>query len=236
MSRVLVVEDDRTIGGLLESGLRASGHDVLWVRTGAGAERESVLHGPEVVLLDLGLPDGDGVEVCRRLRAELPKTLIIILTARREPMDVIVGLDAGADDYLTKPFTLVELLARLRAHLRRWAPAPGHTPPTSLQCGELLVDLAGRRCLIAGHEVDLRMKEFDLLARLAQAAGTAVSREALMSDVWDDNWFGSTKTLDVTMGSLRRKLEAGAAVAGSADLPTITTIRGHGFRLESPRP
>jgi DNA-binding response OmpR family regulator len=230
---MLVVEDDPTIGALLESGLRAGQHEVRWARTGTQALAEAARRPPQVVLLDLGLPDQDGIQLCRMLRSRHPNALIIILTARREPMDVVLGLDAGADDYLTKPFTLVELLARLRAHLRRWDPDPDDAP-LRVECGPLRLDLTARRCVIAGHEIELRMKEFDLIARLAQPAGRAVSRQTLMTDVWDPHWFGSTKTLDVTMASLRRKLEAGAAAAGCEQAPVITTIRGHGFRLERP--
>ena len=230
VSRVLVVEDDETIGSVLDSSLRAHGHHVVWQRAGRSALRVASETEFDLVLLDLGLPDLDGVEVCRQLRASNPTTVLVILTARTEEMDVVVGLEAGADDYLTKPVRLAELLARVRAHLRRVAPAtPGAQP--MLAVGDLLVDTASRRATIAGREMPLRAKEFDLLARLAAAPEVAINRETLMAEVWDENWFGSTKTLDVHVAALRRKL-AGMTQLGS--VPRIVTLRGHGYRLEAP--
>ncbi|MGH4003412.1 MAG: response regulator transcription factor [Pseudonocardiaceae bacterium] len=230
MPRVLVVEDDETIGSVLDSSLRAHGHHVVWQRTGRRALRAAAETEFDLVLLDLGLPDLDGVEVCRQLRASNPTTVLVILTARTEEMDVVVGLEAGADDYLTKPVRLAELLARVRAHLRRVAPATPGAPPL-LAVADLLVDTGSRRATIAGREMPLRAKEFDLLARLAAAPEVAISRETLMADVWDENWFGPTKTLDVHVAALRRKL-AGMAELGS--VPRIVTLRGHGYRLEAP--
>ncbi|GAA4214328.1 response regulator transcription factor [Actinocatenispora rupis] len=232
MARLLVVEDDATIGGLLEPGLRAHGHEVRWVRSGQDALSAAASAEFDLVLLDLGLPDLDGVEVCRRLRAAQPGSVLVILTARREEMDVVVGLEAGADDYLTKPFRFAELLARIRAHLRRGAPAPSQEP--ALRVGELVVDTAARRVTLAGTEVMLRAKEFDLLARLAEEPGVAVSRERLMSDVWDENWFGSTKTLDVHMAAVRRRLSDAEHERGDGTTaPRITTLRGRGYRMEA---
>src|SRR5882757_1321757 len=160
MARLMVVEDDGTIGRHLESSLRAHGHDVVWQRTGQGALRASDAGELDLVLLDLGLPDLDGVEVCRQLRSRQPGAVLVILTARDEEMDVIVGLEAGADDYLTKPIRLAELHARIRAHLRRGALLPDG--PTTYVLGELRVDTAARRVSLAGHEVELRAREFDL--------------------------------------------------------------------------
>jgi DNA-binding response OmpR family regulator len=231
MADLLVVEDDPTIGEALTSGLRSHGHSVSWQQTARGALDAAAGRVFDLVLLDLGLPDLDGIEVCRRLRLDQPATVIVVLTARREEIDVVVGLEAGADDYLTKPFRFGELLARIRAHLRRSA-----TPPPSgtvLTVGELVVDVPARRVTLGGAEVPLRAKEFDLLARLAGDAGTAVSRETLMADVWDANWFGSTKTLDVHVAAVRRKLAA-AAAATRTSAPEIATLRGHGYRLETP--
>jgi DNA-binding response OmpR family regulator len=221
---MLIVEDDETIGGVLAETLRAHGHAVTWARTGTQALRQTASF--DLVLLDLGLPDLDGVEVCRRLRHAQPATVIVMLTARSEEMDVVVGLEAGADDYLVKPVRLAELHARLRAHLRRGVTA---APERSL-IGDLMVDSACRRVTVAGQEITLRSKEFDLLARLAAEPGRAVGRETLMADVWDEHWFGSTKTLDVHIASLRRRLREHA---GAGTIPEITTLRGHGYRLEA---
>jgi DNA-binding response OmpR family regulator len=229
MPNLLVVEDDAAIGSVLESTLRLHGYQVSWRRDGRTA-LEAAGHGEyDLVLLDLGLPDLDGVEVCRLLRVALPATVLVILTARQEEMDVVVGLDAGADDYLTKPIRLGELLARVRAHLRRGAPVTARPPVT---VGGLTVDIASRRASVNGQEVVLRAKEFDLLARLAEQPGVAVSRETLMAEVWDAHWYGSTKTLDVHIAAVRRKLTT-AAGAG-AEVPRIATLRGHGYRLEDP--
>lgn len=223
----MLVEDDQTIGSVLHDSLRAHGHEVAWSRSGRAALREAAASDFDLVLLDLGLPDLDGIEVCREVRAGAPASVIVMMTARSEEIDVVVGLEAGADDYLVKPVRLAELLARIRAHLRRGAPATAvrSAPPV----GDLVVDLAGRRAEVAGQELVLRAKEFDLLARLLAEPGVAVSRETLMADVWDENWFGSTKTLDVHIAALRRKLADMAAVGA---VPEIVTIRGHGYRLE----
>jgi DNA-binding response OmpR family regulator len=232
MATVLVVEDENRIGEMLESALAANGHAVQWRRTGDDGVRLARTRSLDLVLLDLGLPDIDGVEVCRRLKHLQPQCVVVMLTARRDEMDVVEGLEAGADDYLTKPFRMTELLARVRAHLRRAAVA--EFVPEVFTNGDLTLDADARRCLVRGREVELRPKEFDLLARLAADAGRAVSRETLMGDVWDRNWFGPTKTLDVHIASLRHRL---AAVAESFDppatIPEISTLRGHGYRLEA---
>jgi DNA-binding response OmpR family regulator len=228
---LLVVEDDDAIGNALTTGLRAHGHAVSLQRNARGALDAVAGRAFDLVLLDLGLPDLDGVEVCRRVRAAQPGTVIVVLTARTEEMDVVVGLEAGADDYLTKPFRFGELLARVRAHLRRSAVLP--TAEATVCAGDLVIDLAARRATVAGTKVVLRTKEFDLLARLAAHAGTAVSRDALMADVWDAHWYGSTKTLDVHVAAVRRKLARAAAESGGR-APKIVTLRGHGYRLDRP--
>lgn len=231
MARLLLVEDDETIGQALQTSLAAHAHDVVWAPTAKQAMAVAAEEHFDLVLLDLGLPDLDGVAVCRELRTSQSDTVIVILTARDEEMDVIIGLEAGADDYLTKPVRLAELHARLRAHLRRVESTGRPGAPERTTLGDLVVDIARRQVTLAGVEVPLRAKEFELLARLAVEPGTAVSRETLMSEVWDEHWFGSTKTLDVHVASLRRRLSESA---GSATTPVIVTLRGHGYRLDDP--
>jgi len=229
VSRLLIVEDDETIGSVLQTSLRSHGYDVLWRRNGREALREATATPFDLVLLDLGLPDLDGIEVCRQLRAEAPLTVIVMMTRRSEEIDIVVGLESGADDYLTKPVRLAELLARIRAHLRRGMAKPIEAPLTA---GDLLLDTTSRRASVADEEIVMRAKEFDLLARLLAEPGVAISRETLMSDVWDEHWFGSTKTLDVTIATLRRKLSEMNTMGA---VPHIVTLRGHGYRLEVPR-
>jgi DNA-binding response OmpR family regulator len=237
MSVLLLVEDDQAMGSLLSSALTANGHDVTWHRTGVGALEATDERPFDLVLLDLGLPDVDGLDLCRVLKLRQPHCVLVILTARKDEMDVVGGLESGADDYLTKPFRLTELLARVRAHLRR-LPLTNDADEVPYESGDLWVDVASRRCRIRGVDVTLRPKEFDLLARLAAEPGRAITREQLMSDVWDENWFGSTKTLDVHMAALRRRLGETARAVGTDRIPTIATLRGHGYRLDesnSPR-
>jgi DNA-binding response OmpR family regulator len=226
-SRILVVEDDEAIGHGLEQLLRGEGHEVRWAATGAAALDAAHDGRFDLVLLDLGLPDVDGVSVCRELRALDPDTTIVVLTARTAEIDVVVGLDAGADDYMGKPFRVAELAARVRAHLRRRTATSAQSAP--LVVGDIEIDRPGRRVLRNGEEVALRAKEFDLLVMLASEAGAVVTRERIMSEVWDEHWFGSTKTLDMHVSSLRRKL------GDPADAPKlITTLRGVGYRYERP--
>ncbi|WP_246160580.1 response regulator transcription factor [Nocardioides humilatus] len=229
---LLLVEDDDGIATPLVRTLEREGYAVERVATGGDALTRAAGQGIDLVVLDLGLPDMDGLDVCRRLRADGYEAGIMILTARGGELDRVVGLDVGADDYLGKPFALAELLARTRALLRRSAraatngdaPTEAATPETG---GGLRVDVQGRRVWVDDTEVALTSKEFDLLALLHSERDTVLTRERLMDEVWDENWFGSTKTLDVTMGRLRQKLEDNSAPV------SIVTVRGVGFRLEA---
>ncbi|MEA2456282.1 MAG: hypothetical protein QOI45_2544 [Thermoleophilaceae bacterium] len=220
---ILLVEDDEAIASGLVRVLDSQGYAVRRLARGGPAPAAA---GPEIglVILDLGLPDVDGIDVCRKLRAARPELAILILSARDQELDVVAGLDAGADDYLVKPFRLSELLARVRAHLRRAAEAAPEDRAAPLQAGDLRVDLAARRAWSADEELTLRPKEFDLLALLVSEAGRAVTRERIIREVWDTDWMGSTKTLDTHILGLRQKIGTDA----------ITTLRGVGYRLEGP--
>jgi DNA-binding response OmpR family regulator len=228
---VLVVEDDQVIRDTLRLALRAAGYEVHAVGTAGAAVEAAGRLVPDLVLLDLGLPDADGFTTCRTLRSLSADAVIIVLTARHDELDIVAGLESGADDYLLKPFKVLELLARIRAHLRR---KRGEDASARSEIGDLRLDPRARTAYIGNAEVVLRNREFDLLARLAAEPDTAVSRERLLSDVWDEHWEGSTKTLDVHVLGLRRKLAAAAERDGRATAPLIVTLRGHGYRLERP--
>jgi two-component system response regulator RegX3 len=214
---VLLVEDDDAIAEPLTAGLERHGFAVSRARTGA----EALAAAPhDVVLLDLGLPDMDGIDICRRLRAT-STVPIIVVTARSEEVDRVVGLELGADDYVVKPFGLRELVARIRAVIRRAQPATGPTQSPQ-RVGRLELDRRQRQVLLDGSEVMLTAKEFDLLALLAEDPGAVFARDQILEQVWDPHWFGPTKTLDVHVASLRKKL---------GDPGWIETVRGVGFRL-----
>jgi DNA-binding response OmpR family regulator len=221
--RVLLVEDDVDIAAPLVRGLEREGFEVTHASTGEGAlAANGGPDGPDVVLLDLGLPDLDGFDVCRRIRSasEVP---IIVVTARGDEVDRVVGLELGADDYVVKPFGFRELVARIRAVSRR---APTRVVDvTATQIGALVVDRRTRRVALADVELSLTPKEFDLLAVLAEDPGAACSRQHLLDVVWDPHWYGPTKTVDVHVANLRRKL---------GDAAWIETVRGVGYRLADP--
>jgi len=193
---------------------------------GATARAEFTLAVPDLVVLDLGLPDVDGVDLCRELRVVEPAIPILVLTARHEEADIVVSLDAGAVDYVTKPFRLAELLARIRANLRRGEPSSAERTVV----GGLEIDHDARRVWAGEQELMLRPREFDLLALLAVQAGRVVTREQIMDQVWDEHWHGSTKTLDVHISAVRRKL----LDSGAEACPVITALPRVGYRLDVP--
>jgi DNA-binding response OmpR family regulator len=220
MTCVLLAEDDTSISEPLARALRREGYDVDVASDGPGTLEAAQAGGIDLIVLDIGLPRLDGLEVCRRLRSDGQTVPVLILTARADEVDTVIGLDAGADDYVTKPFRLAELLARVRALLRRG------TPETSIVQG-VRVDADARRAWIGDTELELTTKEFDLLSVLVGDAGKVVTREQIMREVWDSKWWGSTKTLDMHISWLRRKL------GDDAHNPRyITTVRGVGFRFE----
>jgi DNA-binding response OmpR family regulator len=221
--RLLLVEDDDAIADPLVKGLEREGFAVERVATGAAA-LDSVARvpgdGPDLVLLDLGLPDIDGYEVCRRLRSQ-SEISIIVITARGEEVDRVVGLELGADDYVVKPFGFRELVARIRAVTRRAGRVTDDDAP--VRVGPLEVDTRSRRVTVDGREIELTRKEFDLLALLATDPGALRTRQEILEQVWDPHWYGPTKTLDVHVASLRKKL---------GDPTLVETVRGVGFRLK----
>jgi two-component system, OmpR family, response regulator RegX3 len=225
---VLLVEDEESITAPLSEALSREGFEPVIAGTAAEALELAGSRAPDLVLLDLGLPDGSGLDVCRELRAR-STVPIIMVTARGEETDRVVGLEVGADDYVVKPFSAREVVARIRAVLRRTAAPPPAPLGEVVELGEVRVDRARRGATLAGEQLELSRKEFDLLQLLVDNAGTVVKRERLIDEVWDTNWFGSTKTLDVHVSALRKKL---------GDDPStpryIHTVRGVGFRFAGP--
>ncbi len=224
MTNVLLVEDDPAIAEPLARALTREGYTVRPHGNGQGALDD--LSDVDLVILDLGLPDIDGLDVARRIRSQGLNVPILILTARADEVDLVVGLDAGADDYVTKPFRLAELLARVRALLRRVG--GDLTDEDELIAQDVRVDVGAHRAFQAKRELQLTAKEFELLRVLLRDAGSVVGRETLMREVWGLDPSGSTKTLDMHVSWLRRKLGDDAN-----DPHYITTVRGMGFRFET---
>ena len=225
---ILFVEDEPSIADPFARALRRAGFEPVTARTGREALALASRLDPDLVLLDLNLPDTDGRDVARELR-RLGDTPIVMLTARGTEMDRITGLELGADDYVVKPFSAEEVIARIRAVLRRARRPAEEAPGEPVQVGPLTVDFGARRASLDGSELRLSRKEFDLLAELVRNAGQVVSREQLMERVWDENWFGSTKTLDTHVAWLRRKLDDDPAAPRY-----LHTVRGVGFRFSAP--
>ena len=222
-----MVEDEQSITDPLSEALVREGFDTEVASTAAKALELAEIAEPDLVLLDVMLPDGSGYDVCRELRSA-SRVPILMLTARGEETDRIVGLELGADDYIVKPFSAREVVARIRAVLRRSGDAAGE-PAAPIEIGPLRLDRARRAAVLDGAKLDLTRKEYELLELLMAEAGSVITRERLIDEVWDVNWFGSTKTLDVHVSGLRRKL------GDSADSPRfIHTVRGVGFRFSGP--
>lgn len=223
--RILLVEDEESITAPLAEALGREGFDTSVAASAAAALELAKQVRPDLVLLDVMLPDGSGFDVARELRRD-SRVPIIMLTARGEEADRVAGLELGADDYVVKPFSARELVARVRAVLRRAAEAGERRPEGALTIGDVVLDVGRRSTTLRGDELDLSRKEFDLLRLLMENAGSVVTRERLIDEVWDTNWFGSTKTLDVHVSGLRKKLGD-----DSNDPRYIHTVRGVGFRF-----
>jgi two-component system, OmpR family, response regulator RegX3 len=224
---ILLVEDEESITTPLVAALEREGFDTAVSATAGESIEAAERVKPDLVLLDVMLPDGSGFDVCRELRSR-SRVPIIMLTARGEEADRVAGLELGADDYVVKPFSARELVARVRAVLRRTAEAGERRPEGVTEVGDVRLDPARRTVAFRGEELELSRKEFDLLRLLIENAGSVVTRERLIDEVWDTNWFGSTKTLDVHVSGLRKKLgdDSGAP-------RYIHTVRGVGFRFAS---
>lgn len=226
---VLVVDDDEDVLASVERGLRLSGFKVVIARDGAEALRSVTEQSPDAIVLDMNMPVLDGAGVVTALRAMGNEVPICVLSARSSVDDRIAGLESGADDYLVKPFVLAELVARIKALLRRRTDAPPSTIPGALTVGPLEVDVAGYRALLHGREIELTKREFELLSTLARSAGVVLSRERLLELVWGYDFAADTNVVDVFVGYLRRKLEVD-------DTPRLLhTIRGVGFVLRAPK-
>ena len=227
--KILLIEDEDSIAEPLAGALAREGFDIVRAATAADGLDAFRRRSPDLVLLDVMLPDGDGRDVLRQIRNEA-RTPVVMLTARGAELDRVLGLELGADDYVTKPFSAAELTARLRAVLRRTAAAGGAGEGGTLAVGDVEMNLETRRVTKGGEPIELTLKEFELLRVLLENAGRLVRRDALINEVWDPNWFGSTKTLDVHVSALRKKLGDDPAVPRY-----VHTVRGVGFRFASER-
>ncbi len=227
---ILVVDDDSLISNSIAFALKQEGYGVVLAGTGQGALQQFAEHKPALVLLDVGLPDISGIEVCRRLRhnSSVP---IMFLTARQEEVDKVVGLDAGGDEYITKPVGIAELAARVRALLRRSRMMTSNHRPTTFKVANVVLDAEAHRVTVRGKEVALTPREFDLLELLMANAGRALSRQEILDSVWGTEWFGDENVVEVFTRQLRRKIEA------DPDRPQlIETVRGVGYRFATDRP
>jgi DNA-binding response OmpR family regulator len=223
--KILVVEDDESVAAGVLEGLVRAGFQASHVANGAGAVAQVRGSSPDFILLDLGLPDMEGTDVCRAIRA-LTSTPIIVVSARDEEIDRVLALELGADDYLVKPFGMRELIARIRAVARRTDAGEGQPPVvTARNIGPLSIDHRSRRVLVDGAEIRLTVKEFDLLYYLAEDPGAVCQRSDILRAVWDGTWYGTTKTLDAHVAAIRKKL---------GDPRWIEAVRGVGFRLDMP--
>jgi DNA-binding response OmpR family regulator len=228
---VLVVEDTDEIRELVTTVLRRAGFDVREAASGAACLEEVRRDAPDLIVLDLGLPDADGTEVCRQIRAET-QCYVLMLTARAEEVDLLIGLAVGADGYMAKPFSPRELVARVQAMLRFPRTAPTAVEPAVVaeesvrRLAELEVDEESREVRVDGAVVDLTRTEFDLLAALASRPGRVLQRETLLREVWQTDWEGNLRLVEAHMSNLRRKL-----VAAGLNSPEIRTVRGVGYRL-----
>jgi DNA-binding response OmpR family regulator len=222
---VLLAEDDEAIAAPLSRALGREGYTVTVEQTGPAALQQALEGHFDLLILDLGLPGMDGLEVCRQVRANSSELAVLMLTARTDEVDFVVGLDAGADDYVGKPFRLAELMARVRALLRRRGPGED----TPVEVGGIRLEPAARRVLVNGAEISLANKEYELLKVLLDHAGQVVSRETILREVWGDAELRGSKTLDMHMSWLRRKI----GDEGSVSERRIATVRGVGFRINS---
>jgi two-component system, OmpR family, response regulator RegX3 len=226
--RILLIEDEESISEPLGQALRREGFDVVVAATAAAGRERFLEDGPDLVLLDVMLPDGDGRDLLREFRST-SRTPVVMLTARGEEVERVLGLELGADDYVTKPFSAAELAARVRAVLRRVDQVPAEAAGAALEVGDVRMNLERHDATHAGESLELTVKEYELLRMLLEHAGRVVRREQLIREVWDTSWFGSTKTLDVHVSALRRKLGDDPAAPRY-----IHTVRGVGFRFAAP--